>query len=1567
MYTYRERIIKFNGIQLSKTGFKDLKFETSRYSDSLNTIRGFGAQMNESNLSVVDTISVDFILKTDELADLAYIYCMFKAIGVLPIENEYLINKVSDTLSGGNETKYKFTHLLCFLERLQITSLEKTSNGYDVNMILTLYQNSFVGDQYKEFSDAFIKWNQDTKFSDICNKYTKEYSNNLGITDNSNLIVNIYNVEKLNAYYKENILDYEKFNKLLNGDPEIEAEIEANSKINYIKTKLPDKDKYIPASVKIDNKHILQIELITTNLISNFPMKGKPIGHKSFLGIGKSNFSVKMIFDESENDIVQQLKVISDKNILNHKFILNHPLVQLFDFYTSDITNITFNNLESANGIIVTMVFNISGFRYNIDEELLNSSDIILKKSKTDSYISESVCGLYLEHLSNYLMTNRYNNLVSISNINELLYTPLEGKIQNVNDDPSGQANVGYENEKYYFIDFLSSYSSVTTSFGYHKSNSDKISVFPIFENKDKYNSLVNKGQKVIDKLKKVKHNNTADIFSISHDIHNENLSISDEGKDYRNLFPFRDLVNSYTFYNYLDTVSIYMVTSSKKIKDEIYTLLYKDGYKTYSEYLMENVINQLGIELFNTKQGIDTQTFSIYSKIYEEFYYRLFDIELNMNPVPKYIEELIKDNTVLVVSDGICFSKIHQLITDIVSCFLDKFVDTLKDEEFLDRIIEEVYLLVRSTNKDYKESQVQLYRESFRDMLNQLFYEVSYQSSNKRQEIIDKIYNIFLTKLNYYLVMYIYGGKYSVEYERLRLSMNTQIKVLLLSSCSFAPLFLYSKNRTDHFGKAMTIGAQNIGIKITEFNKHLLGFTGENKILNNNALYYMFKQNNTEEKDEEIKDIYQLFTTLFGKKINHSYYFDVIKNSTILGNKDKYLTYDEVIKKDCLYFYGSKIPRYDLHIELSKIINPKDDKEACSTINDFLSKAKEQFISGEKYCEVLPNEMVALGKTGYAIEDYGFNSLNKIQRFHYSDVPSYYKQLFLDNSGEETKINDVMKTRIIGHNDMFYNLDNITKVITDSSNSIIPDYVISIVKKNISSEYAGEINTYITEEYELFANNISNISITKDPKTKIKTATIEIINIKKHVFSIGEDGSFNVKEMNNGKIDVIRIEPGDEIRIKLGYILNNNVFNGAISNIQFGDNIMVLTCTSFGALMYSYNIPKIAFTNSDSILGKSIKILKGIPKIIDSSFISSANISSLYELGNVFNNFLHSNRHLFNIFKTEYNNVHNFLKGNARESGMFVAVSITLRHLPRRILDKIDGKLSNITSNKLLNSKIVLSDIDKTFGAQEQTDELTTDTITGNTFKNINNIDHDYETYGINNSGESFELSETGEIKISQKQVEDAQSYLSKLSQPKFTAYDQTVNKDLDPIIKLEDGDTWLTNWPCAVKRITALKGEPRDGGKREHNGLDIADYGKEGAIVYAAGKGIVDKIYNSTKGATGRYVVIKHEIHSNDGKTKKYIYSWYMHLKKIGVSKGTVNAGEPIGVLGGSGFGLEKDSSGKKGYIPHLHFELRDESGNRINPLAKGVLPKFNLIFKPNLKGYPGQYVEEIKAGRG
>lgn len=1559
MYTYRERIIKFNGIQLSKTGFKDLKFETSRYSDSLNTIRGFGAQMNESNLSVVDTISVDFILKTDELADLAYIYCMFKAIGVLPIENEYLINKVSDTLSRGNETKYKFTHLLCFLERLQITSLEKTSNGYDVNMILTLYQNSFVGDQYKEFEIKFEKWKKDTDFFNICNKYTKNYSENLNNTGKSGFNISVYNVEKLNTYYKENILDTEKINKLYNGDDEISAAIKENRRIDFMKRSLPEEDEYKPYSFTVDNKHIIQIELITSNLITNFPMKGKPIGYKSFLGIGKSTFGLKMLFKESENSIVQELKNISDKNIINHKLIINHPLVQLFDFYSSDITNMTFNNIESANGIIVTMLFNVTGFNYDKDEELLNSSDIILKKCNTNNYITESISGLYLEHLADYLYKNRRNNVLSLKNIKDWLMTTLEGKYANFDDN----GDIGYDKyireEKYYLIDFLASYSSSKTSFGYHSSDKDELVITTRFGNTDVYNKLVNKNKKVEEQLdKNASINIGTDVFDVKYTTQTNGLNNDPEYTHFRS---FYDLINSYNIYSYLDSVAIYMIVGDKRYNKKVWENLYKQGNANSSIYLMENVINNLGVELFNTKQNAKFVSFGICSKIYEEFYYRLFDIYMNMNLVSDDIEQLSSSNFVYTNGD-IDFVKIHNSISFMVSDLLHAFVSSIKDERFIERIIVEIDRLYEYNDEEYEGKVAKLNKETFTDLLEELYNELSFSLSQNKNEIIDKIYNIFLTKLNYFLIMYISSNNDAAVYENTKLSINTQIKILLLSSCSFAPLLMKNKYRTDHFGENITIGSQNLGEKLKKYNKHLEGFDGTSNLYDSNQLQEMYKKNNENEIDSSV---YQLFTTLFGKRIP-SYYLTILSNGNINQNDSKYLTYDEVIKKDCLYFYGNKIPRYDLYVELENVINTKEKKEAFSNVSEFLVQAKEDFKNGSKYCST------HIEKFGSAEQDYGFNSLGNIQRFHYSDIASYRKELFLSTNedGSKTYLNDIMKNRIIGHNDMFYNLDNITKVITDSSNAILPDYVISIIKKHYTSEYAGETNTYIDDEYELFANNISSISITKDPKTKIKTATIEIINVKKHILSVGEDGSFNVKEMNDGKVEVLKIEPGDEIRVKLGYLHSNNVFNGVIKNIQYGNNIMVLTCTSFASLLYNINYPDFGLTTVPDSFQKHLKknAFNNFEKVLDINEFCSKLTKKLSSLSENYNDEFNTNNHLFNIFnKLKLNNPFYYLKKDGKsgmEAGMFMFASFGLRLLPRRILEKLDGKLSNITSSKLVNNKIIIKDGQKVMGATAARDEQTITTLLGSTFKNLNNLDNDYETYGITTFGSSYPIKvdiqkEDTYIEEKQETPVDNEKPSSEPIQP----------EQENPIVETAPtSNGLLTTFPCTVKRITELKGKQRvkidkKGNKKIsiHKGLDIGK-GGQALDVLAAGDGIIEQVFNSSQEGGGRYLKIKHE---KEGKT---LYTCYMHLlkgslinpktKEIWKKGENVTAGTVIAKIGGSGFGSETT------YVPHLHFEVRTASlNNQINPLDKDILPYFeDLRFKSSLKndttGSYGQY---------
>lgn len=100
----------------------------------------------------------------------------------------------------------------------------------------------------------------------------------------------------------------------------------------------------------------------------------------------------------------------------------------------------------------------------------------------------------------------------------------------------------------------------------------------------------------------------------------------------------------------------------------------------------------------------------------------------------------------------------------------------------------------------------------------------------------------------------------------------------------------------------------------------------------------------------------------------------------------------------------------------------------------------------------------------------------------------------------------------------------------------------------------------------------------------------------------------------------------------------------------------------------------------------------------------------------------------------------------------------------------------------------------------------------------------------------------------------------------------------------------------------------------KKFHEGVDFA--AKEGTAVYAVKSGTVLRLGNNARGL-GKSVTIRHP----DGKM-----TTYGHLNDQLVSPGAaVTAGDVIGKSGNTGL-----SSG-----PHLHFEVRDSSGQHYNPL--------------------------------
>ena len=1544
-----EKIVKINDIEISKsTGFKNLQFETSRYSDGLNTIRGFGDMLNEQNLNIIDTVSIDFVLNYYELRELAYIYCLFKANGILPIENEYLLKKIKSTYEEGKTSeeikkdifiKENISHLICFLQRMNITSLEKTNNGYQINMILTLYNNVLTKEEFDGYIKHYNEWLKKTKFDEICYKAIDNYISTL--QEKSDIEIKAYNVETLNAVYKEHILSNSTINSKLNSDNEFKNEEKANSKLEKTKELIGNVD--ISESCKtitIPNHSILQIEMVTENNISNVPIIGRPIGNKSYLGIGSTHFSVKLIFNEWENDTVEQLKKISDKNIINHKIEIDHPLIQLFDFHTSNILNIVFNNLEEANGIMVNIVFALNGFRFS-EETTINTDELLDLLIYDNSYKQEEIGGLYLEYVADYLYKNR--KILNYESVTKLMTTILESGVQNIDEKSYNYNNVLYTSDCL-FIDFLSSYSSFPSSFGTHTVHKDKSlsrhSLFSVgmYKNEDILSDLYNKKIESAE-LRNI-NNKDFLLFDYFYDSNMKDSTI----KYYRNLSK-----ETGRYYSYIDNISALSLIGNDKYKQEILKFFYsKDFLNSYSyNYIMNDTIKKIVVELFNTKQNLDSEIYrnEVYKKIYEEFFYRLF-YNLNINLIEQ-INSLKNISFMSANEEYIYFDKIYEKISEISDLIYESFINTLYDGTFIERITREViddYL--KYNEKDSIKNIIYIKIQEAREYVDLFILEFE-KEYNSRKEIIKKrMYNIFLTKFNYFLVMRNTLTNSGNDYEdKFHFLFDEPIKIYLLSSAIHGLLLTRTSTRTDHFDNFIILGCKNIGYKISTYNSRLEQKTyyvdKDGKEHKSNVFFYqLFRKEIFKQSDDENKNLY---------------YKNKIKFNDFLYEKENIFNYNP--NKDINFFYGSKIDQLMLYKDLINISIPYYYE---SNLNDMKTKiinsSKKNFAEKPYFNELDINNI------DFPMMNFGF-------------IPSHYTELFYDDSSEKKSyiVKDIMKQRIIGNIDPFKNLEEITNIVLENENYIMPDYDICVYKKEPNSEYVGEIFKNLNNRSYMFLKNASSISIVKNPKTKIKTMTVAINNVSKSIFNFDfANGSFDMKTLKNGKVDIIHIEPGDEIRVRVGFDEKIQMFNGFINVIENTGNQLILHCSSFTSLLYNEKIQELSLqAGSESIFDKIKKCYK---KLFNSfkytlDLIDSRQIDIIRKMHNISSPL---NNHLFlslqrksskDFISNKANDV--FLDGE--RASMYTAANLALSKLKTVVGEKfIKSKISDITQGKLALEIFINKSLEQSFGSSSLEYEPSNNTY--DIYTNINNVDVDYETYGIIKKGSyAFPFS----LNSFKHSSYSSNSSTNKTEKENFV-YNKKNSND-NPMFSYSFNDSLnygKISLPVdpSTNIITSLYGERRKNKKgsfRTHNGIDICCNGNSSRNIYPICDGIVTAAnYGSS---AGYYIKIRHKIPDQD----KYFESAYMHLAsdsikvkvgdKITIDEYNPISGKYIGIMGNTG-----SSSGQ-----HLHFEVyilnnKFEKYMYINPFDSNMLPKHKWEVSwdsVNIMADNGQYTEEWK----
>ncbi|MGL6131622.1 MAG: M23 family metallopeptidase, partial [Fusobacteriaceae bacterium] len=921
-------------------------------------------------------------------------------------------------------------------------------------------------------------------------------------------------------------------------------------------------------------------------------------------------------------------------------------------------------------------------------------------------------------------------------------------------------------------------------------------------------------------------------------------------------------------------------------------------------------VIEQTIREFFNDKvQTLDDRTLLYYKTIYRTFFY-----DLLMNTEKLTVLKSIKNKESYITTQGIDFTEIRSTIKTVINEHLNMTIKTINNRSFksdaTSMILSE---LVEGMNQKtfghtYKnvEEFVETATEDATSQFKKLYTDI--------EKATDKAMGFFLTKFMYSMIFLIGQGDNSY--------IVNLIKSHILSAGAMGFLSMKTKYRTDSFGYAYDTSSKIISKTLNSFffvHKKRLEKENEKLILENNL-------------DRK------LLEEFFEGKVKYSSYID--KVTLNFFEMERNIINEQ--NKDYNFFYGNRIKNDGICMFLNDVF--KETSE-LKTLNDnveaYLLTKFTQFDKGEKFCDEIPNIK------------YGYDERIWKKPFSYDSL----------NVARNGKITDVTKKRIIGENNVFNDLEKINKIVNNPVYDVMPDYEVLIKKRDLDEFGAVGFRNDFSISSVFLLKNVIKINIIIDPVTKIKTASITSVDVGKRIVDKTKDGAISVQVSTTKKttvvsgsedglpilktedketIELFSIESGDVIEIRLGSFRNKEldlrdetlnkdfrksvVFRGTISSIKDGGGLINIDCVNTASVLYSISNKEVQI-GSESLLSKATNFVTTSFSYLFGTRDKSITLDEL----NSYKEAKGCNNHLFEaIGDMDYNK----LRGEQEECSMYNAAHFALGNLPSVSTNLITG--GNLNNSGLASRKMVISQMSESFGIMSEIEDPRSKAINPDIYKNIYNVDKDYDTYGIMLQP----VSETIIRDLTDEEYSKYNVYNNK-KEDSYNSNAEFENKEENPsvnssaengvenstiveeIVGLPKGDVGFA-WPTKSKLITSVfdmnRWHPELKKYKAHRAIDIGRLrDNKGQIVnsvnyiYASRDGVCT-VGSNNKGA-GRFVHIDHNLEI-DGK-KIPCFTFYCHLNTINVKQGQrVKAGDVIATMGASGL---KDAN-----QIHLHFEI-------------------------------------------